>query len=113
MGVGCHSRGCMRWRSTGRQCRSMMVLVGLHTSVSRIRLTTLRVPTSTLGGVFPALTMSEMKLAVMPMMEMRETACMPLTTVKVAPRAPCVGGAMMNDLKDRGVNAVVADVVAN
>lgn len=32
-----------------------------------------------------------MKLAVMPMIAMRETACMPLTTVKVAPRAPNAG----------------------
>lgn len=29
-----------------------------------------------------------MKLAVMPMTLIREMACMPLTTVKVAPRAP-------------------------
>ena len=38
-----------------------------------------------------------MKLAVMPMMLIREMACMPLTTVKVAPRAP-----KFDILKDEG-----------
>lgn len=51
-------------------------------------LTTLSVPMSTFGGDWSACTISEMKLAVIPIMVMRETACIPLTTVKVAPRAP-------------------------
>lgn len=54
-------------------------------------LTTLRVPTMTEGGAWFTDTISEMKLAVMPMMAMRDTACMPRTTVKVMPRAPKFG----------------------
>lgn len=51
-------------------------------------LTTLRVPIRTLGGMLSAETISEMKFAVMPIMEMRHTACIPRTTVNVIPRAP-------------------------
>jgi len=58
---------------------------------------TLRVPTRTGGGVWLTDTISETKLAVMPMMEMRETACIPLTTVKVAPRAPNCGPGILNE----------------
>lgn len=59
--------------------------------------TTLRVPTRTGGGVWLTDTISATKLAVMPMMEMRETACIPLTTVKVAPRAPNCGPGILNE----------------
>lgn len=52
---------------------------------------TLRVPIRTCGGAWFADTISAMKLAVMPMMAMREMTCMPRTTVKVAPRAPNCG----------------------
>jgi hypothetical protein len=54
------------------------------------------VPTRTFGGVLLAVTISEMKLAVMPMMAISDTACMPRTTVKVAPRAPWFGIGMVN-----------------
>lgn len=50
--------------------------------------TTERVPMRTLGGTVLAETISAMKLLTMPMMVIRETACMPRTTVKVIPRAP-------------------------
>jgi len=50
----------------------------------------------TWGGTWSADTISAMKLAVMPMMVMREMACMPLTTVKVAPRAPKLGAILEN-----------------
>jgi hypothetical protein len=53
-----------------------------------VELTTLSVPIRTLGGVLSAETISEMKFAVMPIIEMRQTACMPRTTVNVIPRAP-------------------------
>ena len=36
-----------------------------------------------------------MKFAVMPMIEMRHTACIPRATVKEAPRAPNAGPAML------------------
>jgi hypothetical protein len=67
---------------------------GLGRSVKVVRshemaqLTTLRVPTRTLGGELLAPTISAMKLAVIPMMAMSDMACIPRTTVKVAPRAP-------------------------
>lgn len=67
--------------------RGRLGLFGIYDEVQRA-LTTLRVPTRTLGGELSAETISWMKLAVMPMMEMRQMACMPRTTVKVAPRAP-------------------------
>lgn len=38
-----------------------------------------------------------MKFAVMPMIEMRHTACIPRATVKEAPRAPNAGPAMLTD----------------
>lgn len=50
--------------------------------------TTLRVPISTRGGAWSAVTISEMKFEVIPIMVMREMACMARTTVNVAPRAP-------------------------
>jgi len=59
---------------------------------------TLRVPTRTGGGVWLTDTISETKLAVMPMMEMSETACIPLTTVKVAPRAPKFGPGILDEV---------------
>lgn len=58
--------------------------------------TTLRVPTSSLGGETLVSTISEMKLEVMPMIAMRQAACMPLITVKVAPSAPKFGPCMMD-----------------
>jgi hypothetical protein len=85
------------------------ISMGWQESQRRVRLTTLRVPTSTFGGAFSAATISEMKLAVMPMMEMRDTACMPLTTVKVAPRAPKVGAGMANVVEDFGFEGYVLD----
>jgi hypothetical protein len=51
-------------------------------------LTTLRVPISTCGGAWSAVTISEMKFEVIPMIAMREMDCRVRTTVKVAPRAP-------------------------
>jgi hypothetical protein len=51
-------------------------------------LTTLRVPMRTCGGAWSAETISDMKFDVIPIMVMREIACMARTTVKVAPRAP-------------------------
>jgi hypothetical protein len=59
--------------------------------------TTLSVPTRTGGGVWLTDTISETKLAVMPMMEMSEMACIPRTTVKVAPRAPKFGPGILNE----------------
>jgi hypothetical protein len=50
-----------------------------------------RVAMSTLGGAWSAATISAMKFAVMPMMEMRQMACMARATVKDAPRAPNCG----------------------
>ena len=50
--------------------------------------TTVRVPTSTLGGVLSAEIISEMKLAVMPIIPVRQTTCRMRVTVNVAPRAP-------------------------
>lgn len=65
-------------------------------------LTTLRVPIRTLGGTVFEETMSEMKLAVMPMMAMREMPWRARTTVKVAPRAPyCGAGIMVGFAKER------------
>ena len=58
--------------------------------------TTLRVPTRTGGGVRWELTISEMKLAVMPMMPIREMTWRPRTTVKVVPRAPYFGAGILN-----------------
>jgi len=52
---------------------------------------TLRVPIRTRGGDWFADTISAMKFAVIPIMAMRETASIPRTTVKVAPRAPNAG----------------------
>jgi hypothetical protein len=52
------------------------------------QLTTLIVPMRTLGGTASAETISEIKLAVIPMIAMRETTCIPLVTMKVAPSAP-------------------------
>jgi hypothetical protein len=49
----------------------------------------------TCGGAWSAVTISEMKFEVMPMMVMREMACMARTTVKVAPRAPKFWDAIM------------------
>jgi hypothetical protein len=46
----------------------------------------------TFGGDWSDVTISEMKLAVMPMMLMRAMASIALTTMKVAPRAPKVEG---------------------
>ena len=51
-------------------------------------LTTLRVPTRTLGGVWLSETIMEMKFAVMPMMAIKESDCRIRTLFKVAPRAP-------------------------
>ena len=56
--------------------------------------TTLSVPTRTLGGVVFAETISEMKLAVMPMAAIKEQAWRIRDTLKLAPRAPS-GPAMM------------------
>ena len=50
--------------------------------------TTLRVPTSTVGGSTLAEIISEMKLLVMPMMAIMDAACMRRVILKVAPRAP-------------------------
>lgn len=63
---------------------------------SKGRLTTLRVPTRTFGGAVAAATISATKLAVMPMMEMRQMTCIARTTVKVAPRAPYLGAGMLS-----------------
>jgi hypothetical protein len=49
------------------------------------------VPTRTFGGACSTAIISAMKFAVIPMMEMREMACIPRTTVKVAPKAPKFG----------------------
>jgi len=46
------------------------------------------VPIRTLGGFSEAVTISEMKFAVIPIMQIRETTDMPRTITKVAPRAP-------------------------
>lgn len=62
-----------------------------------IGLTTLRVPIRTWGGAWFEETISAMKLAVMPMIAMREMACIPRTTVKVAPRAPNAGPGILAD----------------
>jgi hypothetical protein len=59
-------------------------------------LTTLRVPMRTLKGDWSAATISAMKLALSPMMVIREMACIARTTVKVAPRAPMFAFAIMN-----------------
>jgi hypothetical protein len=45
-------------------------------------------------------TISAMKFAVMPIMEMRHTACIARATVKEAPRAPNAGPAMMTGAGD-------------
>ena len=60
--------------------------------------TTLRVPISTFGGAWSAVTISEMKFEVMPMMVIREMACMARTTMKVAPRAPKFWEAISTDV---------------
>lgn len=60
-------------------------------AIQRVKITTERVPTRTLGGTVLFATMSAMKLAVIPMIEMSETACIPRITVKVIPKAPCCG----------------------
>lgn len=57
--------------------------------------TTESVPTSTRGGDCSDATISAMKFAVMPMIEMRHTACIPRATVKEAPRAPNAGPAIL------------------
>lgn len=54
----------------------------------RLLLTMLNVPIKTGGGVAPALTISEMKLAVMPMMAIIEEASRALAALKVMPSAP-------------------------
>ena len=69
--------------SVGRKVRGVWIGEELGAE-----LTTLRVPIRTLGGVLSAETISEMKFAVMPIMEIRQTACMPRTTVNVIPSAP-------------------------
>ena len=66
------------------------------------QLTTLRVPISTLGGFWSATTISETKLEEMPIMVMREMACMARTTVKVAPKAPKFWDAILMDGLGRG-----------
>jgi len=43
---------------------------------------------STFGGVALAETISEMKLAAIPMMAIKDAACIALVTLKVAPNAP-------------------------
>ena len=67
------------------------------------KLTMLRVPIRMLGGVVVAATISAMKFAVIPMIEIRQIPCMVLTTVKVAPRAPNCGPPMITVLKCRSV----------
>ncbi len=49
----------------------------------------------TFGGAVVAATISATKLAVIPMMEMRQMTCIARTTVKVAPRAPYLGAGML------------------
>ena len=51
-------------------------------------LTTLRVPTRTSDGISLAEIISEIKLAVIPMMPIMQTAWKSLAHLKVAPRAP-------------------------
>jgi len=46
------------------------------------------VPISKFGGVAFAETISEMKLAVMPVIASNDAACIALVTLKVAPNAP-------------------------
>ncbi len=58
--------------------------------VQRI-LTTESVPIRTFGGTVLFATISEMKLAVIPIMEMRETVWRPRMLVKLVPRAPWFG----------------------
>lgn len=48
----------------------------------------LRIPIRIGGGVAPALTISEMKFAVIPIMAIIDAACRILATLKVAPRTP-------------------------
>jgi hypothetical protein len=55
-----------------------------------------RVAMSTLGGAWSAATISEMKFAVMPMMVMRDMACIARTTFQVAERAPVCGEDMLS-----------------
>jgi len=50
--------------------------------------TTLSVPISTFGGAVFADTISAMKLAVMPIMAIKDTACRIRVILNVAPRAP-------------------------
>lgn len=65
--------------------------------VIKHKLTTESVPMRTCGGDWFEATISAMKLAVIPMMAMREITCMMRTTVNVAPRAPNFGPGMMKD----------------
>lgn len=48
----------------------------------------LNIATKTGGGVAPALTISEMKLAVIPIVAIMEAICNALVALKVAPRTP-------------------------
>lgn len=63
--------------------------------------TTLRVPMMTFGGDCLPVTISEMKLAVIPMMLIRQIASMDRTTVKVTPRAPKLEGIFEDSGADR------------
>lgn len=101
------SRECMWWRNTEQQCKSIPVWIRIcyffcwadtkKRGTKRWLLTTLSVPTRTEGGFWFDETISEIKFAVMPMIDMSDTTCKPRMTVKLAPRAPNPGPCILTD----------------
>lgn len=67
--------------------KSVVRVENITEIISQIH-TTLRVPTRTSDGVLLFWTISEMKLAAIPIMAINDTACMILTILNVPPIAP-------------------------
>lgn len=69
---------------------------------------TLKVPTSSLDGVSLVVTVSETKLAAIPIQARRHMTWSPRTILKVAPRAPS-GPAMFKDANDERLKHTKAE----